>query len=134
MLSYSETRTLTLLWPSLKLLDSLLQEILRDLSREFSAWKNFILWTKFLVPPPLCKGQGWEVYESWSEMRRVRVSFLDFNLPVYQTNLIVKLQAKSLDEELTLFYPCHKKNNKNKNNPSPKYSRRGGARSLKFDT
>ena len=71
---------------------------------------------------------------SWSEMRRVRVSFLDFDLPVYQTNLIVKLQAKSLDEELTLFYPCHKKNNKNKNNPSPKYSRRGGARSLKFDT
>ena len=27
--------------------------------------------------------------------------------------IIVKLQAKSLDQELTLFYPCHK-NKKNK--------------------
>ena len=27
----------------------------------------------------------------------------------------VKLQAKSSDPELTLFYPCYNKNNKNKN-------------------
>ena len=50
---------------------------------------------------------------------------------------IVKLQAKSLDQELTLFYPCHKNNNKNnkKNkNPSPKSIRRVCARRLKFDT
>ena len=37
----------------------------------------------------------------------------------------VKLQAKSLEQELTLFYPCHKNKNKNKKNkknknPSPK--------------
>ena len=51
--------------------------------------------------------------------------------------VFVKLQAKSLDYELTLFYPCHKnkKNNKsNKKNPSPKFIRRGSARRLKFDT
>ena len=51
---------------------------------------------------------------------------------------IVKLQAKSLDQELTLFYPCHKKKkNKKKNkknkNPPPKSIRRGSARKLKFD-
>ena len=61
------------------------------------------------------------------------------NTPKYLTN-IVKLQAKSLDQELTLFYPCHKNNKKKKNNkknkknPSPKSIRRGSARRLKFDT
>ena len=30
---------------------------------------------------------------------------------------IVKLQAKSLDQELTLFYPCHKNNKNKKKNP-----------------
>ena len=52
---------------------------------------------------------------------------------------MVKHQAKSLDFELTLFYPCHKKNKNKKNNkknknPSPKSIRRGSARRLKFDT
>ena len=31
--------------------------------------------------------------------------------------IFVKLQAKSLDQELTLFYPCHKKKKKKKKNP-----------------
>ena len=50
----------------------------------------------------------------------------------------VKLQAQSLEEELTLFYAFHKKKkkkNKNKNkNPSSKSIRRGSARRLKLDT
>ena len=42
-------------------------------------------------------------------------------------NHIVKLQAKSLDCELTLFYPCHnkKKNKKKKNNPHQNLSEGG---------
>ena len=32
--------------------------------------------------------------------------------------IIVKLQSKSLDLKLTLFYPCHNKNNKKKDNPT----------------
>ena len=40
--------------------------------------------------------------------------------------IIVKLQAKSLDKELTLFYPCHKKNkNNNKKNPHQNLSEGG---------
>ena len=33
-----------------------------------------------------------------------------------------------------MFYPYHKKKNNKKNNPSPKSTRRGWARRLKFDT
>ena len=49
----------------------------------------------------------------------------------------VKLQAKSIDQELTLFYPCHKKkrkNNKNnKHRPPQKSLKRGCTRGLKFE-
>ena len=45
----------------------------------------------------------------------------------------VKLQAKSLDLELTLFYPCHKKKKNNNKNPPPKSISGGCARRLKFD-
>ena len=51
----------------------------------------------------------------------------------YIQQVIVKLQAK--DQELTLFYPCHNKNNKknsNKKNPSPKSIRSGSARRLNW--
>ena len=52
--------------------------------------------------------------------------------------LLLLSNSRSLDLELTLFYPCHKKNNnknknKNKNNPSPKSIRRGCTGRLKFD-
>ena len=53
----------------------------------------------------------------------------DFKAMVW---VMVKLQAKSLDWELTLFYTCHKKNKNNKN-PSTKSIRMGCTRRLKFD-
>ena len=42
-----------------------------------------------------------------------KVEARESNLSLFET--FVKLQAKSLDYELTLFYPCRKKKNKNKN-------------------
>ena len=33
---------------------------------------------------------------------------------------ILKLQSKSLDKKLTLFYPCHKKKKKKNNNKKKK--------------
>jgi len=44
---------------------------------------------------------------------------------VFTNFFLVKLQAKSLDKELTLFYPCHNKDNNKNKNPSPKSIRRG---------
>ena len=53
---------------------------------------------------------------------------------IFGFEFVVKLQARFLDQELTLFYPCHN-NKKNKNkNPSPKSIRRGSVIRLKFDT
>ena len=66
----------------------------------------------------------------------ITISFI-FNIFALKLGyFIVKLQAKSLDLELTLFYPCHNKNKKKnkKKNPPPKSIRRGSARRLKFDT
>ena len=54
---------------------------------------------------------------------------LSIHIHVY---VFVKLQAKSLDQEMTLFYPCQK-NKKNNKNPSPKSIKMGCTRRLKFD-
>ena len=74
-------------------------------------------------------------------MSSLCVKFQPSNTPLsdrfWWVVVVVNLQAKSLDQELTLFYPCHKKNNKNKKknkNPLPKYIRKGSVRRLKFDT
>ena len=54
---------------------------------------------------------------------------------IYSSLVFVKLQAKSLDQELTLVYHGHNNNkNNNKKNPLPKSTRKGRATRLKFDT
>ena len=54
----------------------------------------------------------------WNNVRSQ--NFRDGYSPVAHF-IFVKLQAKSLDQELTLFYPCHKKNKKkNKKNKKKK--------------
>ena len=70
------------------------------------------------------------IFKNWPfSFYIVTASESNEGLVIFRSVYIVKLQAKSLDLELTLFYPCH-----NKNNPSPKSTRRGWARTLKFDT
>ena len=46
------------------------------------------------------------------------------------TIIFVKLQAKSLDYELTLLYPCHKKKHKKKKNPNQNLSEGGVLKGL----
>ena len=50
-----------------------------------------------------------EYYAMFRDFMKVRVS-----QPSTDAIFFVKLQAKSLDLELTLFYHCHKNNKKNK--------------------
>ena len=61
-----------------------------------------------------------EYYAMFRDFMKVRVS-----QPSTDAIFFVKLQAKSLDLELTLFYPCHKKNKKKNKNPHQNLSERG---------